>query len=310
MDAQDVRIFCEMAFRDSGYGGFSTRDVSPSDVASKLRLDKKTVRLRIKRMEDTGFIKYYQAAPDLALFAMKSQGLYRFDAMNITTKYGVMDHTRSLPGVVEVFDYLGPTVSVSIAGASQVRVQELADGIAARFELNKLSLGDRSIREQHLRPDRLDWQIISKLRYDARCTSKQVADALSITPRMAGYRIDKLLDSGAVFLRAVINTQKQEGLVFYELAIAIDEQKRSAILRQLEEKFQAKLWSMGLSAPGLLVVNLFGFTLAEPEEAAMQLAKTEGVRSCSILILKEVMEPVRPNWIDVLIQEEIASARR
>ncbi len=310
MDAQDVRIFCEMAFRDLGYGGFSTREVSPSEVASKLRLDKKTVRLRIKRMEDTGFIKYYQAAPDLALFGLKSQGLYRFDAMNIATKYGVMEHTRSLPGVVEVFDYLGPTVSVSIAGASQIRVLELADGIATRFELNKLSLGDRSIGEQRLRPDRLDWQIISKLRYDARCTSKQVADALSITPRMAGYRIDKLLDSGAVFLRAVINTQKQEGLVFYELGISIDEQRRSIILRQLEEKFQAKLWSMGLSSPGLLLVNLFGFTLAEPEEAAMQLAKTGGVRSCSILILKEVMEPARPNWIDALIQEEIASAPR
>jgi DNA-binding Lrp family transcriptional regulator len=298
-----------MAFRDLGYGGISTRDVSPSDVASRLRMDKKTVRLRIKKMEDTGFIKYYQATPDLALFGLRSQGLYRFDAMNITTKYGVLEHTQGLPGVVEVFDYLGPTISVSIAGASSINVQQLADGIAARFELNKLSLGDRSIRERHSRPDRLDWQIISKLRYDARCSSTEVADALSITPRMAGYRIDKLLDSGAVFLRAVINTQKQEGLIFYELGISIDEQRRGTISRQLEEKFQAKLWSMRLPAPGFLLANLFGFTLAEPEEAAMQLTKAEGVRSCSISILKEVIEPVRPNWIDALIQKEIASAR-
>ena len=310
MDGQDVRIFCEMAFRDLGYGAISARHVSPSDIASKLRLDEKTVRLRVKKMEDTGFIKYYQATPDLALFGLRSQGLYRFDAMNIATKYGVMEHTHSLPGVVEVFDYLGPTVSVSIAGASAIRVQELADGIAARFELNKSRLGDRSIGEPHLRPDGLDWQIINKLRYDARCTSKEVADALSITPRMTGYRIEKLLDSGAVLLRAVINTQKQEGLVFYELEISVDEERRNAILRQLEEKYQERLWSMKVSAPGLLLANLFGFTLAEPEEAAMQLTKTEGVRSCSILILKEVMEPARPNWIDTLIQEEIVSAQK
>ena len=31
------------------------------------------------------------------------------------------------------------------------------------------------------------------------------------------------------------------------------------------------------------------------------------MRWCSILILKEILEPARPNWIDVLIEEEIAS---
>jgi hypothetical protein len=52
---------------------------------------------------------------------------------------------------------------------------------------------------------------------------------------------------------------------------------------------------------------MFGFTLAEPEEAAMELLRIKGVRWCSLLILKEVFEPTRPNWIDALIQEEIAS---
>ena len=306
MDAKDVRIFCEMAFKDPNYGAPAGRHASPSLIASKLRLDEKTVRLRIKKMEGEGFIKYYQATPDLAFFGLKCLGLYRFEAMNLATKFGVLRHIRGLPGVVEAFDYIGPTVSVSIAGASPTKVQDLSDEIAGMFELSKLSLENHVMLEPHLHPDRLDWQVIKKLRYDARCTAKQVADALSITPRMAGYRIDKLLQSGAVLMRAVINTQKQEGLVFYELTISVGENRQSAIGRRLREMYGEKLWSMRVSANGVLIASLFAFTLGEPEEAAMQLSKTEGVKSSSVLILKEVVEPARPNWIDALIQEEIA----
>ena len=295
-----------MAFSDLSSGEFAERHTSPAGIARKLGLDEKTVRLRVKKMEEAGFIKYYQATPDLGLFGLKCLGLFRFEAMNIATKYSVLNYIQRLPGVVEAFDYIGPTISVSVAGASAIEVQQLGDEVAGRFELNKMNLGDHAVGEPDSRPDRLDWQIIEKLRYDARCTFKDVADALSITPRMAEYRIGKLMDSGAVLVRAVINTQKQEGLIFYELGVTVDQGRQNAVIREMKEKHGDKLWSMRISATGVLLVSLFGFTLGEPEEAAMDILKIEGVRWCSILILKEFLEPTRPNWIDVLIQEEIA----
>ena len=309
MDAKDVRIFCELAFKEMGSRAFIQKPLSPAGIAKKLRLDEKTVRLRVKKMEEAGFIKYYQVTPELALFGLKCLALYRFEAMNVATKYGVVKHVQGLPGVVQAFDYLGPTLSISVAGESSTRVQQLGDEIAARFELQKMDLGEDQVGEPHANPDRLDWRIIERLRYDARSTHKEVADALSITPRMAQYRIRKLRDSGAVLVRAVINPQRQEGLVFYELGVTVDREERRNVLGELQEKYGEKLWSVRESASGVLLLNLFGFTLGEPEEAAMELLKIQGVRWCSILILKEVLEPSRPNWIDVLIQEEIASRK-
>ncbi len=308
MDAKDVRIFCEMAFTDQNHNTFTARHVSPSGIGRKLGLDEKTVRLRVKRMEDTDFIKYYQATPSITLFGMKCQGTYRFEAMNIATKYGVVKFIHDLFGVVEAFDYLGPTISISMAGTSPKEIQELAEQVAGKFELTKMSLGDHPLRDSRSRPDRLDWQIIEKLRYDAHATAKEVADALSITPRMSGYRIERLIDSGVVLIRPVINTQKQEGLVFYTMIVSVEISKQDAVVRTLQETRGKKLWSMQVTPNGVLLVNLFGFTLAEPEEAAMDLLAIEGVKWCSISILKEVIEPKRPNWIDVLIRKQVGTS--
>ncbi len=308
MDAKDVRIFCEMAFKDLNYSTFTKRHISPSGIARKLGLDEKTVRIRVKNMEDKGFIKYYQAIPSLALFGLRSMGSYRFEAINLITKHRVLENIEQVPNVVEAFDYLGPVLSITISGVSLQEVQQAANGIASRYELNNMNLGDRVVKEPLSKPDKLDWQIIQKLRYDARATTRQIADSLSITPRMAEYRIEKLLDSGALLIRAVINPQKQEGLIFYELETSVEPTKQDVVMRKLREMYKDKMWSVNMSTARVFLLNLFGFTLGEPEEAVMNMLKLEGVKWCSLFILKEIVEPRRPNWVDKFIEQKIASA--
>jgi len=308
LDAKDVRIFCEMAFKGLDYDSFTDRRVSPLAIGRKLGLDEKTVRVRVKKMEDDGFIKYYQAVPNLALFGVKSLNSYRLEAVNITTKHRVVENVQQVPYIVEAVDYLGQTLSVSIAGASPKEVEEVAGTLVNRFELTKMSLGIRAAKEPRLLPDKLDWQIIQKLRYDALCAAKDLAQELSITPRMVEYRITKLLDSSALLIRAIINTQKQEGLIFYELEMLVEESKHFAAVKRLSEMYGEKLWSIRTSG-GVLLANLFCFTLAEPEEAAVKALEFDGVRSCSLLIFKEIIEPKRPNWIDALIEQKISSSR-
>jgi len=309
LDATDVRIFCELAYPDTGSRAFTRKPLTPAEIARKLRLDEKTVRLRVRRMEESGFIKYYQATPELAVFGLRSLALYRFEAMNVATKISAIQHARGLPGVLQGFDYLGPTFSVSLVGASSAELHRLAEEIAGRSELRKQGLGEEEIGEPHAHPDRIGWRIIERLRYNARASHKEVAEELSITPRMAEYRTRKLLDSGAVLVRAVINPQRQEGLVFYELGVTTDLGKHAAVVNAVRKRFGERLWSTQESPSGVLLLNLFGFTLGEPEEAAMEIEAMLGVRWCSILILKEFLEPTRPNWIDILIQREIAATR-
>lgn len=307
----DVRIFCEMAFKGLDYDSFTDRHVSPGAIGRKLGLDEKTVRVRVKKMEDEGFIKYYQVVPSLAFFGLQSICSYRFEAINIMTKRRVVEHIQQIPHVMEAADYLGHAVSVSIAGNSSKEAQTVADSIAKRFELTTIDLGGRPIRKPISKPDKLDWQIILKLRYDALCGTKDLAQALSITPRMAEYRITKLFGSGSLLIRAILDTQKQEGLLFYELEVTVEETKQFAVVKLLSEMYGEKLWSMRTTSEGgVLLANFFGFTLAEPEEAVVTTLEIEGVRACSVLIFKEAIEPQRPNWLDKLIEEKIMTSSK
>ena len=307
MDAKDVRIFCEIAFRDLSYNTSTQRHVSPTEIGRKLALDEKTVRARIKKMEDDGFIKYYQAMPSFALFGLRVLGLYRFEAMNIATKLKIIQTVQDTSRIVEAVDYIGPTVSIDIAGETNEQAQAAAKKLAQRFELATLNLGIRTVRDPNVRMDNLDWEIVQKLRYDARMSTTDIAKFLSVTPRMVEYRTDKLLDSGALLIRAVINTQKQAGLIFYELELSLDEARRGSVIGKLQEQHGEKLWSLNSPSPITVLASIFAFNLGEPEEAAVLASSIEGVRYCHLFILKEVIQPGKSNWVDGLIKERVVA---
>ncbi len=305
MDGKDVWIFCEIAFKGIDYDSFTDRRVSPSEIGRKLGIDEKTVRSRVKKMENDGFIKYYQAMPRLSFFKFKSINTYRFEALNIATKHGVIKYALGLPFIVDIVDYLGNIVCISITGGSSEEIDKVATEIANRFELFKWRLGSCAIKKPLLIPDTLDWKLIQKLRYNALSGINEISDSLSITPRMARYRVTKLLDSDMLMVRAIINSQNQQGLIFYELELSVDTTSRYKIIKHLREIYADKLWSIRTTAEKIVLANLFAFTLAEPEEAYVNVLKFEGVRSCSLFMFKEIVEPKRQNWMDDLIDQKI-----
>ena len=79
-----------------------------------------------------------------------------------------------------------------------------------------------------------------------------------------------------------------------------------SVVKRLSEVYAKKLWSVRTLAAGVLLANLFFFFFSEPEEVYVTTLKLDGVRSCSLFILKETIEPERPNWIDHLIEQKIA----
>jgi hypothetical protein len=56
--------------------------------------------------------------------------------------------------------------------------------------------------------------------------TKELSISLSITPRMIEYRIRKLLASDMLLIRTIIDSQKQQGLIFYELEMSVDERRQ------------------------------------------------------------------------------------
>jgi len=276
-------------------------------MGKRLSLDEKTVRVRVRRLEESGFVKYYQASPSLALFGLRHVSLFRLEALNLATKFAVIRGLDGVSRLVESSDFLGPSMTVSVAGATPEEARAEADRLAAHYELGTTMIGDRAIAPPSSGMDLLDWKIIKALRYDAKSGDKALAEALSVTQRMVGYRVSKLLGSGAIRIRAVIDPKMQAGLVFYELEIHTEADRQRSISRWLNERYGSRLWQMASPTVGVLLASLFCFTLAEPEESVVEALSQRGVKRCTPFVLKEVIEPKRPNWIDSLIDFRIAS---
>ncbi len=307
MDAKDVRIFCEMGFKFPDYNRFSERHVSPSEIGNKLGLDEKTVRVRVKKMEEEGFIKYYEAIPNLALFGTKSVEQYAFEAPDIPSKEEALGYFRTADRIVDITDFLGPLFGASLAGASHDQIQVLTNEIVEKLKLKRgFKMFERTPIEPASIPQKLDWQIMLRLRYDALCPAKDIAEEISITDRMVEYRISKLLESRAFYIRAIINQQRQEGVIFYGLNLFVDPEKQDVLVKEFKETYQERFWSLWTPMSGLIILNLFALNLGEPEETLKHTLQLKGVKQGSMVIFKELVESERPNWIDELIEKKIA----
>src|SRR5438445_1922331 len=160
MDAKDIEIFCEMAFKYTDFNAPVERRISPSEIGKKVGLDEKTVRQRVKKMEEEGFVKYYQLIPNLALFHLQSR-MYGFQARDISLKHQAIESLRETPMVLEIMDTLGQGFSVTLAGSSSGAVQRLALETKNRLHLVRaFKAVDWPAVTPTMSPNSLDWQII------------------------------------------------------------------------------------------------------------------------------------------------------
>ncbi len=189
-----------------------------------------------------------------------------------------------------------PSTEPAVKYAHSIIEDEIAPRLKGSFKMF-----EHEIRQPTSRPGKLDWQIIQRLRYNATCSAEDIAKALSITKRMVEYRISKLLAAGAFFIKAWLDVQKQQGIIFYQLTVTVDPSMQDRILKGLREMHGEKLWQLSAPMTGMIMANLFAFSSGEPENQLMKVVKLEGVMDCGLSILREQMESSNPSWIDRLI---------
>jgi len=157
-------------------------------------------------MEQEGFIQYYQIVPNLGLFGQPLACLCNFQASDVVAKHRDLEWLRKADDVIDIADYLGEGFGVTLSASSKQDSESKAQAISKQIRADHfVVLPPRSFSKVEDFLDRLDWQIIKSLRYDALRHVDDVAKEVGVTHRMADYRIKKLFDSRALSTRAIIN---------------------------------------------------------------------------------------------------------
>lgn len=277
----------------------------PGAIAKAVGSTPETVKERIKRLTEAGVIAGYRAIPHLAHLGLEAAA-YSFQIPDDDAKWQAKERAAMVDGVVAVFDYVGPTLSVFLCHASPAERDR-------RLRLLSSQTGDAKPMLAWKAPPRkatrevtaLDWRLIQALRHDALRPLEDVAREVGVTYRTAKRRLDPLFTGGVVERSVLIDPGKVPGLLPLELNLRLQDDA-PALLNSVLKAFDDKaVLAFPHAGPGGHHLNLwlFATTLADAERQRRDAARLKGVQRARALLRREVVQ--LDGWIDDLIAARI-----
>src|SRR3990170_8059123 len=197
MDSLDLRIVREMGFRPYGTRPQDPMRFKPSYLAKRTGVEPETVKARLARMEDAGFIRFYQMYPNFRHFGLHGSA-YLFRVPDDDRKAEAIEKVEPIEGLVEIHDFFGPEMCVDVSHrgpedlSRKLRLLAEFTGDAAPIPFYERQMP--SVRRA-LTP--LDWRILKALRRRGRRPLAEVADEVGVSLRTVRRRFDRMAAEGS-----------------------------------------------------------------------------------------------------------------
>jgi DNA-binding Lrp family transcriptional regulator len=302
MDRLDVKIFLAMGTRYYTFQGGVDRQLNLSFIAKQLGVDPDTVRARIKKLEESGFIKYYQVFPNYRLFglgchaaglifpdpASKKEALRKLKLIN---EVAWIDERLNSLRVLLLYQEVGPDLEKKLAlveeltGVKPIR-QNYMETLPVSMELTLM-----------------DWLIIRSIRYDARKPTEQVAKELGLTARALNYRLQRLTRGNAYFIVPVISLENLENVTCTHFTIFLDENRRVEVIDEITRLFDERNMSRLVDSEGSVTFCVLTTTITESDEDYVKARAIQGVEKVIMDFTLRCHDT--SGYIDKLIDEKI-----
>lgn len=183
--------------------------ISYADVARSLGVDEETVRTRLKRLQEEGFVQGWGVSLNPALLG---RTLTRFETPPVES--AARDKVRAglaaLDGAMWVFEYHSGAMAVVQALPPGPAVDRNAALIRA-FAGGAFQTPTLAIPRPTVEPTALDWRLIQALRHDPRRPYAELAGVLGASEKTLRRRLDALTEGQALLLNADIDSTRVEG---------------------------------------------------------------------------------------------------
>lgn len=199
LDDLDVKII-----RELGSPNFPQWNVkgSFSNISRKLGVDEETVRMRVKRAKERGFLPEWQMMVNPWLIDFKVAGL-DLEVNNEETKAKAILQIRLVEGVTNIADYRGKGLVVVIYYENDESLERKVRLIESICGSQRLAV----LRSVFPRPDvkmrKVDWRIVGVMREDAKRDLEDVATSLGVSTRTVQRRLSVMKEGKAVFVSAI-----------------------------------------------------------------------------------------------------------
>lgn len=224
LDDLDIQILA-----DWGSPSFPQWNVrrSYAELATKLGVNQETVRLRVKRARDRGYMPTWRIRFNPRLIGHRPAGVDLSVAPGVT-KSRAIAQLRLVPGVVLLVDFRDEGILVILWYEDDEGLAQTCRLIGSICGTTPRAVWKSRVPEPSAKLRPMDWRILQEMRDDARMPLKKVAAALGLNVRMVQRRLFSMAAGRAIMLEGTPNVAKIGGLVCDFLVSTPDPRRKQA----------------------------------------------------------------------------------
>ncbi len=279
--------------------------ISYADIARKLGIDEETVRLRVKRAQERGFLPTLRLMINPQVLGCEAVSLeLSVDAEE--AKARAISQIKLVDGVTDILDYRGTGLQVTLyseGGETLSRKLRLLESICGA---SASALWTSRFPRPTVRLRAIDWRIVDVLREDARRNPADVAASVGISVRTVQRRLRAMKEGKAVFLAGTPNVPAIAGIVCCFVVHCPDPPRK----RTVDGVIHSTLQRVGAADTSPEDYTAFGMpceNLAAADQVLGKLKRLDGVEDATMHILKEFV--VAQDWIKSEIKSRISASK-
>jgi len=197
MDRLDVRILRTL-LQEPAYVLSPEVRKSFGAIARKVRADEGTVRNRIRKLHESGFIGDWRLTVNPRLTGGGWVGEW-FEVPSNVSKSRLIEDLKLLPGVIVIITTYGSLVWVSFKYENEPAMLKQVEVIRRMAGAEKANVARIPFPECTIVLSTSDWSLLKAVYRDPRRTYASVAKEVSLSSRTVRRRLRRMIDGYAVF---------------------------------------------------------------------------------------------------------------
>lgn len=268
-------------------------------IANKAGVDEDTVRRRLQRYHDTGFIRHWELVTNPSLLDLEG-AVVEIMVNDPSEKEALLERVKTINGVRWIFNYHGTDLAIILFRRNENELEQKLKVISPAS--GHYNISDWSVPQCNLMLSHTDWRLIWNLRNDPRKSYSTLAKELGISTKTALRRIQRMSEGQAFFLDANLDARKLHGVVPCDLRVwFIDQKRRNEIMSNLFSNLKNIVYTNNQSPEGYFVI-LCG-NVAEVSDIQKQVSQIEGVSRSRVRIQEERFSIA--GWYDEQIAKKL-----
>ena len=299
LDDLQIRIMKELASPRSFR--WDIRE-SYASIAEKIGVDEETVRRRVKRARESGFLKGWKLFLNPHLIGLESTGM-QLDIDNEERKADVIKQVEQVNGVVILIDFHGRALRIILYFENETDLDRKIRQINSICGSSTLTRWQGGFPAVDLKMKRTDWEIVKAFRSDPRRSPSEVAGEVGVSTRTVKRRLTVMTENNSIFMLPELDYDKSLGVACDFLIICPDETKRNEVNKLMRQKLERVVFSL-TDVKGFSIFALICPNLSEGEEVQRWLKGLDGVSEVRVDIMRENILVGR--WLDQEIERQLS----